>query len=85
MGNLEEKVRAIVASVTGLSTNMAGEANLYLDLGVASVHALNLLTELETQFDIAIPDDEFVGATSIVTLTALIADLTQNASEASRA
>jgi acyl carrier protein len=84
MDNVEAKVREIVASVTALAADVPADANLYLDLGVASVHALNLLTELETQFGVAIPDDEFVVATSIATLSALLmTDLTQNASETS--
>ena len=75
MDSVETKVRAIVAGISNLSTEMPAEANLYLDLGVASIHALQLLTELEEQFCVAIPDDRFVEATSIHELTALMTDL----------
>lgn len=32
------------------------------DAGFVSINALELLVELETQFDISIPDDEFLKA-----------------------
>jgi acyl carrier protein len=81
MDQVESKVRAIVADIANLSADVAADANLYLDLGVASVHALQLLTELEEQFGVAIPDDRFVEATSIHDLTALMAGLIQNQAE----
>lgn len=77
MENTEVKVRQIVASVTGLPPDADPNANLYLDLGVASVHALGLLTELENQFGVSIPDDDFVAAISIAGLSSLMADLTR--------
>jgi acyl carrier protein len=70
-----------VADIANLSADVAADADLYLDLGVASVHALQLLTELEEQFGVAIPDDRFVEATSIHDLTALMAGLIQNQAE----
>jgi acyl carrier protein len=86
MTAIETKIRAIVADISNLSTDMPADANLYLDLGIASVHALQLLTELEDQFGVAIPDDRFVEATSINDLTALMTGLVQeNAGDAARA
>jgi acyl carrier protein len=86
MTSVESKVRAIVADISNLSVDMPADANLYLDLGVASVHALQLLTELEDQFGVAIPDDRFVEATSINDLTALMSGLMQaRAEDATRA
>ena len=86
MNSVETKVRAIVAEISNLPTDMPAGANLYLDLGVASVHALQLLTELEDQFGVAIPDDRFVEATSIADLTALMNSLvSEQAEDAARA
>jgi acyl carrier protein len=82
MDQVEQKVRGIVAGITNLSPEMPAAANLYLDLGVASVHALELLTELEEQFGVSIPDDLFVEATSINDLTALMTGLTQDQARA---
>jgi acyl carrier protein len=81
MTSVETKVRAIVADISNLPVDMPADANLYLDLGVASVHALQLLTELEDQFGVAIPDDRFVEATSINDLTALMSGLIEEREE----
>ena len=81
MDQVESKVREIVAGIANLSPDMPADKNLYLDLGVASVHALQLLTELEDQFGVSIPDDRFVEATSINDLTTLLAGLTQGQAE----
>jgi len=59
-------------TITGLQSDIPADADLYLDLGVASVYALQLLSELERQFDVSIPDEEFVEATSIGALTAMM-------------
>ncbi len=73
--DVEAAVRRLVSDVSGLPSNADARADLYLDLGVASIHALQLLTELEDQFGISIPDDEFVEATSIAKLTVLMTNL----------
>lgn len=72
MNNTENKIRQLVAEVAGVSPDVPADANLYLDLGVASVHALQLLTELEGRFDVMVPDEDFVEATSITQLTTMI-------------
>jgi acyl carrier protein len=66
-------IREILIALTGNSTDsFPPDANLYLDLGVASAHALRLLAEIEERFTIAIPDEEFVEASSINDLAALV-------------
>lgn len=82
---MEDKVRDVVAEITGLARDVPADANLYLDLGVASVHALNLLTELEARFGVSIPDDEFVEATTISSLAALMTGLMHDAQGATDA
>jgi acyl carrier protein len=76
MNPVEHRIREIVASKAGLPFDMPGDANLYLDLGVASVYALQLLAELEQQFDVLVPDEEFVDATTVNELTAMVERLT---------
>jgi acyl carrier protein len=81
MSDIEEKVRQIVGGISGLPPNMQGHSNLYLDLGVASLHALQLLNTLEERFNVNIPDEDFVDATSIDALTLLIVSAVSAAGE----
>ena len=80
---IEIKIRKIVTAVTGLPTDVSADANLYLDLGVASVCALQLLSELELQFQTSIPDDDFVEATTISSLISMMRHLTQEIADES--
>jgi acyl carrier protein len=79
MEKTETAIRQIITNVTTLTHDVPGDADLYLDLGVASVHALELLTGLEEAFGVAVPDDEFVEATSINKLTAMMRGLMNQA------
>ena len=72
---IERSIRTIIVAVSGLSEHADADADLYLVLGMASVHALALLTELEERFGVPIPDDQFVEATSIAKLTATLSAL----------
>ncbi len=76
MDNIETKVREIISQVTGLDPSVSGDASLYLDLGVASVHALQILAELEDRFEVSIPDEEVVEAGTIEQLVSVIRSLT---------
>lgn len=72
MTPVETRIRRIIADKAGLPLDAPGDANLYLDLGVASVYALRLLSELEQQFGVSVPDEEFVDATTINELTSMM-------------
>ena len=72
---LKERVRSVVATVTGLPADFSAEADLYLQLAVPSVKAIQLLLQLEESFAITIPDDSFVQATTLDALTAMVHQL----------
>lgn len=72
MNPTETQIRKIIAAIAGISGDASADADLYLDLGVASAHGLQLLAQLERTYSIEIPDDDFVEATTIATLTALM-------------
>ena len=76
---LEAQIREAVALQGGFEPDFPAEADFYADLGMASVKAMQLLVELEDQFGVRIPDEEFVQATSLEALTALIAGLKDSA------
>jgi acyl carrier protein len=75
--DVETDIRRVVSDVSGLPPDADPQADLYLDLGVASMHALQLLTQLEDHFGVSIPDDDFVQATSIAKLTSLVKGLSK--------
>jgi acyl carrier protein len=86
MDSTESRIRRIVSQIADLPPDVPADANLYLDLGVASVHAMQLLVGLEDGFAVQVPDEEFVEATSISELTAMIDRLLDEKSgEAERA
>lgn len=75
MNQTEETIRNMIAAIAGVSPDLPPDGNLYLELGVASVHAMQLLAGLEEHFGVTVPDEEFVGATSISKLVRMVDDL----------
>lgn len=75
MDETEIQIREMIVAVAGISPDAPADADLYLDLGVASVHALRLLSDLEERFQVQVPDDDFVEATSIAKLSAMMRQL----------
>ena len=73
---VEGRVRATVRKVAPqLAADFSASADLYRELGVKSVAALDLLLSLEEEFAVSIADDAFGDARSVDTLVALIAKL----------
>jgi acyl carrier protein len=75
VGDLKEDLRSLVSEVGGIPPDFDANAHFYTSLGIPSVKALHLLMGLEDRFDIQIPDAEFVEATSLERLHALISRL----------
>ena len=69
----EERIAAIVCE-TGRLQSIAPQDDIY-HAGLSSLKALQLLMELETLFEVALPDEEFVQARTVVALTELIQSL----------
>ncbi len=74
---MEEQVRNIVATVAGAKdpSQLAGDADIFRDIGVQSTAALDLLLSLEEAFGITIPDDAFASARTINSLCKLVQEL----------
>lgn len=72
---LEEELRQMVAEIGEIAPAFDSHANFYLDLGVPSMKAMQLLMQLEDKYGVQVPDDQFVEATSLQTLTAMMAQL----------
>ena len=75
MADLQAELRAILVETGGLALDFDGDADLYSDLGLASIKAMELLQTLEEKFGVAVPDDEFVEATTLNKLGVLMARL----------
>jgi acyl carrier protein len=66
MTNIEEKVKSIIVDKLGVdAAEVTLEASFTNDLGADSLDTVELVMELEKQFNVAIPDDQ---AEKIVTV-----------------
>lgn len=75
-----ERITDIVCRVGGIPP-LAPDDNIYR-AGFASLRALELLVELETEYGVAIDDERFMKAQSPRELAAMIAALNGSAAEA---
>jgi acyl carrier protein len=75
MGDLKEELRLLVAQTGGVAADFDGRAHFYLELGVTSVKAMQLLMALEDRYGLRVPDEQFVEATSLESLTSLMGSL----------
>lgn len=63
----------VIKEVTGIE-NIPPQQDMY-DAGVTSIQALPLLMELESRFNVTIPDERFIAARTPGDLSAMIANL----------
>ncbi|MEQ1568920.1 MAG: acyl carrier protein [Myxococcota bacterium] len=67
------KLRGLAAARFGAAANGLGaDDDLFEGLGIDSLQALDLLTDLEQAFDVEIPDYELQGVTTLAGLAAVI-------------
>jgi acyl carrier protein len=71
---VNESLARVVAIVceTGQIAEISADEDFY-DAGFTSLRSLQLLLQLETEWDIAIPDEEFIHAWSARSLYELVA------------
>ena len=65
-------LRQLLMELAALSEGFDENADLYTELGVASMKAMELLMELEDRFQVSVPDEEFIQATSLQGLAEMI-------------
>ena len=59
MSDIAEKVKAIIVDNLGVdATEVVAEASFTNDLGADSLDTVELIMELEKEFDVQIPDDK---------------------------
>jgi acyl carrier protein len=72
MNETETTIRKILIAISERANDADENADLYSELGLASVHAMSLLADLEERFGVHIPDDNFLEARSISQLTSMV-------------
>ena len=66
MSDVAEKVKAIIVDKLGVDeAEVTNEASFTNDLGADSLDTVELIMELEKEFDIQIPDDEAEGIATV--------------------
>jgi acyl carrier protein len=76
-GMLEGRIRAILRRVARLEGDYSADADVYRELGVKSIAAIDLLLSLEEEFGVAIGDEEFANARSVRALVGLVEEAGQ--------
>jgi acyl carrier protein len=72
---LKTELRQLLTELVHLPEGFDEKADLYGELGMASIQAMELLLELEERFGIRVPDEEFIEATSLDSLARMILGL----------
>jgi acyl carrier protein len=72
MPETETRIREIVGRIAKLDAGFSASADLFRDLGVKSVAALDLLLSLEEEFGVSISDEAFGDARSVEKLVSLV-------------
>ena len=66
MSDATTKVKAIIVDKLGVDeSEVTGDASFTNDLGADSLDTVELIMELEKEFDIQIPDDEAEGIATV--------------------
>lgn len=69
---LKSELRQLLTELAHMPEGFDEKADLYSDLGMASIQAIELLMELEGRYNIQVPDEEFIEATSLERLAGMV-------------
>ncbi len=72
---LKGELRQLLTEVASLPQGFNEKADLYRDLGMASIKAMELLVVLEERYGVSVPDEEFIQATSLDRLAEMMSKL----------
>ena len=72
---IETRIRIILQRVGRLDGEYSAKADLFRELGMKSIAALDLLLSLEEEFGVAIADEAFAQARNVQSLVALVEGL----------
>lgn len=66
------EIRRLLGELSSIPPETDENVDLYRDLGMPSVKAMELLYKLEEVFGITVPDDDFVEATTMRKLADMV-------------
>ena len=76
---IKEKVIEIVTELLGLIPGEAeDDSSFEIDLGADSLDGVELIMEIEKEFNINIPDDQAESATTVISLVNLVDKIVTN-------
>ncbi len=76
MDSVEERLRGIIVALgKDIPNDFDATAHVFRDLGIESTKALELLFEIEDQFEVALPDLEYNDCEHLGDLVALVTKL----------
>jgi acyl carrier protein len=72
---MKDELRQVLTSVFSLPEGFDEKADLYRDLGMSSMQAMELLMALEEGYAVKVPDEQFIEATSLERLARMMRGL----------
>jgi acyl carrier protein len=69
---LKSELRQMLTDLASLPPGFDENADLYRDLGMTSMKAMELLMSLEERYEVSVPDEEFIEATSLERLATMM-------------
>ena len=69
------ELRQLLIELAALPEGFDGKADLYRDLGMTSMKAMEFLMALEERYGVRVPDEEFIEATSLERLAGMMQGL----------
>ena len=75
MDALKSELRQLLTGLASLPEGFDEKADLYSDLGMPSMKAMELLLALEDRYGVSVPDEEFIEATTLERLAGMMRGL----------
>ncbi len=70
--DIQQQVRTIIARIGKFDEGFSAKADVFRELGVESMAALDLLLQIEEEWDISIADEAFSQARTLEQMAALV-------------
>jgi acyl carrier protein len=73
--DIQSQLRAMIARLARIDADFRSDADVFRELGLESAAALDLLLQIEEDFDVAIDDEAFGNTRTLEQMTALVVGL----------